>query len=88
MHETLPLPVIAILVFATLLVSAKIGHRSRGWFHRKKERVPPDTGGQATAPLLLLLSVSLTIILDLDRPRDGAVQVSQQALEDLKRSME
>ncbi|MCP3732494.1 DUF4239 domain-containing protein [Sphingomonas sp. MG17] len=39
----------------------------------------------ATAILVLLVTISLTIILDLDRPRDGAIQVSQEALEDLWR---
>jgi ABC-type multidrug transport system fused ATPase/permease subunit len=40
----------------------------------------------ATAQLVLLLSLALTIILDIDRPRSGAIQVSQQPMIDLRQS--
>ena len=41
----------------------------------------------ATSLLLMLLSLALTIIHDIDRPRSGAIQVSQQPLLDLRQSM-
>jgi hypothetical protein len=41
----------------------------------------------ATALLLVLLTLALTVILDLDRPRGGAILVSQQPLADLRVSM-
>ncbi|QUT06532.1 hypothetical protein KFK14_03460 [Sphingobium phenoxybenzoativorans] len=41
----------------------------------------------ATTLLLVLLTLALVVILDLDRPRDGAIEVSQQPLEDLRASM-
>ena len=41
----------------------------------------------ATTLLLVLLTLALAVILDLDRPRDGAIQVSQQPLIDLKASL-
>jgi hypothetical protein len=41
----------------------------------------------ATTLLLALLSLAVVVILDLDRPRDGAIQVSQQPLIDLKAGM-
>lgn len=40
-----------------------------------------------TALLLILLTLAHTVILDLDRPRTGAIQVSQQPMEELQRSM-
>jgi hypothetical protein len=40
-----------------------------------------------TALLLILLTLAHTVILDLDRPRAGAIQVSQQPMEELQRSM-
>jgi hypothetical protein len=41
----------------------------------------------ATTLLLVLLTLALVMILDLDRPRTGAIQVSQQPLMDLRASM-
>ncbi|MGV3770010.1 MAG: hypothetical protein ACO1NM_08290 [Sphingobium phenoxybenzoativorans] len=41
----------------------------------------------ATTLLLVLLTLALVVILDLDRPRGGAIQVSQQPLEDLRATM-
>lgn len=41
----------------------------------------------ATMLLLVLLTLALIVILDLDRPRSGAIQVSQQPLEDLRISI-
>jgi hypothetical protein len=41
----------------------------------------------ATALLLVLLTLAVVVILDLDRPRGGAIQVSQQPLLDLRASM-
>ncbi|MEY2883897.1 MAG: hypothetical protein RL490_1621 [Pseudomonadota bacterium] len=37
----------------------------------------------ATTLLFILLAMTITIILDLDRPRDGGIKVSQQAMIDL-----
>jgi hypothetical protein len=41
----------------------------------------------ATTLLLVLLTLALIVILDVDRPRSGAIQVSQQPLEDLRQSL-
>jgi hypothetical protein len=38
----------------------------------------------ATGLVLVLLSLAMVVILDLDRPRGGSIQVSQQPLTDLK----
>jgi hypothetical protein len=40
-----------------------------------------------TALLLILLTLAHMVILDLDRPRAGAIQVSQKPMEELQRSM-
>ncbi|WP_337847904.1 hypothetical protein [Sphingomonas sp.] len=37
--------------------------------------------------LLVPLTLALIVILDLNRPRSGAIQVSQQPLEDLRISI-
>lgn len=42
----------------------------------------------AASVLMLLLSISLVLILDSDRPRSGAVQVSQQPMEQLGIALE
>jgi hypothetical protein len=41
-----------------------------------------------TALLFLLLTLAITLILDLDRPRDGAITVSQQPMLDVRASMQ
>jgi hypothetical protein len=41
-----------------------------------------------TALLLVLLTLTHVIILDLDRPRVGSIQVSQQPMEDLRQSID
>jgi hypothetical protein len=41
-----------------------------------------------TALLLVLLTLSHMIVLDLDRPRSGSIQVSQQPMEDLRQSID
>jgi hypothetical protein len=41
-----------------------------------------------TALLLILLTLTHVIILDLDRPRVGSIQVSQQPMEDLRQSID
>jgi hypothetical protein len=41
-----------------------------------------------TALLLVLLTLAHLMVLDLDRPRAGSIQVSQQPMEDLRRSIE
>lgn len=41
-----------------------------------------------TALLLVLLTLSHLIVLDLDRPRSGSIQVSQQPMEDLRQSID
>jgi len=35
---------------------------------------------------MILLTLALVVILDVDRPRNGAIQVSQQPLEELRQS--
>jgi len=40
-----------------------------------------------TVLLILLLTLAHVVILDLDRPRTGAIQVSQQPMEELERSI-
>ena len=41
-----------------------------------------------TALLLVLLTLSHMVVLDLDRPRSGSIQVSQQPMEDLRQSID
>jgi hypothetical protein len=73
-----PERVLSILLLYALLSVTMLGYiqASGGRAHR----IP-------TALLLVLLTLAITIILDLDRPRDGAIQVSQKPLEDLRASM-
>jgi hypothetical protein len=67
--------VFAVLVLYALLSAAMLGYTSaiKGHPHRF-----------ATGVVLILLTLALGIILDLDRPRSGAIQVSQAPLEALQ----
>jgi hypothetical protein len=69
--------VLDILLLYAVLSAAMLGYASaaKGRPHR-----------MATAMVLVLLTLALVMILDVDRPRSGAIQVSQQPLEDLQRS--
>lgn len=73
-----PAEVLAILVLYAALSMVMLGYilAINGHPHRV-----------ATGLLLVLLTLALVVILDLDRPRSGAIEVSQQPLLDLKASM-
>ena len=46
-----------------------------------------DRSTVATAVLTLVLSVVIILILDLDRPYEGLLTVSQQAMQDVRATM-
>jgi hypothetical protein len=66
-------------VFQVLILYAVLSMVMLGYVLASKNR----RHRVATAILVLLVTISLTIILDLDRPRNGAIQVSQLPLEEL-----
>lgn len=69
--------VLDVLLLYAVISAAMLGYTaaSKGRPHRL-----------ATAMVLCLLTPALTMILDIDRPRGGAIQVSQQPLEQLYQS--
>jgi prepilin signal peptidase PulO-like enzyme (type II secretory pathway) len=73
-----PIQVLGVLILYSALSTVMLGYILAG-------------GGQphrvATGLLLVLLTLALVMIVDLDRPRGGAIHVSQQPLYDLKASM-
>jgi hypothetical protein len=73
----IPDRVLSILLLYAILSSVMLGYvlSVSGRPHRG-----------ATVLMLVLLTLALVVILDLDRPRNGAIQVSQRPLEDLKAS--
>jgi hypothetical protein len=73
-----PAQVLGVLLLYAVLSMAMLGyHLAAGG---RPHRI-------ATALLLVLLTLALVVILDLDRPRSGAIQVSQQPLEALRSSL-
>lgn len=74
----IPDRVLHVLLLYTLLSAVMIGYMLAvsGRPHRA-----------ATVLMLILLTLALVVILDLDRPRSGAIQVSQQPMEDLQASL-
>ena len=44
--------------------------------------------GYQTAKYRIVFSIVLVLIVDLDRPRQGMLQVTQQAMIDLRKSMQ
>jgi hypothetical protein len=74
----IPDRVLAILLLYAFLSAVMLGYilSANGRPHRI-----------ATAMLLALMTLALIVILDLDRPRTGAILVSQQPMIDLKASL-
>ena len=69
--------ILALLVYATISAGI-LGYVTRG----------TRRGTQVSATLLfILLTLAITLILDLDRPRTGSIVVSQAPLLDLKASI-
>jgi hypothetical protein len=69
--------VLDVLLLYALLSAAMLGYASAA--KGKPQRI-------ATSAVMVLLTLAMTMILDIDRPRGGAIQVSQQPLEELKRA--
>jgi hypothetical protein len=69
--------VLTVLLLYAVLSAAMLGYTSAA--KGKPQRI-------ATLSVQVLLTLALVMILDLDRPRSGAIQVSQQPLEELKQS--
>ena len=69
--------VLTVLLLYAVLSAAMLGYTSAA--KGKPQRI-------ATLSVQLLLTLALVMILDIDRPRSGAIQVSQRPLEELKQS--
>jgi hypothetical protein len=69
--------VLNVLLLYALLSAAMLGYTSAA--KGKAQRL-------ATSAVLVLLTLAMVMILDIDRPRSGAITVTQQPLEDLKQS--
>jgi hypothetical protein len=78
LRNPIPPTILGTLYLAALLVMAALGY-ARG--------LTGDRSVVATFVLLVVLAVVLTVIIDFDRPYEGLLTVSQQAMRDLKASM-
>lgn len=74
----IPDEVLAMLLLYATLSAGMLGHLMAS-------RTQPHRG--ATTLLLALVSLAMVLILDVDRPLGGAIQVSQKPLEDLRARM-
>lgn len=74
----IPARVLDVLILYAVMSAAVVGYvmRAAGKRHRT-----------VTLILFALLTLALTLILDLDRPRNGAILVSQQPMMDVRASM-
>jgi uncharacterized membrane protein len=74
----IPAEVLLVLILYAIAAAAIVGYvmRAAGKRHRA-----------ITLVVFLLLTLALMLILDLDRPRSGAIQVSQQPMLDVRASM-
>ena len=69
--------VLNVLLLYALLSAAMLGYTSAA--KGKPQRI-------ATSAVLMLLTLAMVMILDIDRPRTGAITVTQQPMEELKQS--
>jgi hypothetical protein len=74
-REHIPMLVIDLLVLFSVVTTAIIGYTTAA--KRRVNRIP-------NAGFLLLLTLAFAMVIDLDRPRAGLVQVSQQPMEELR----
>jgi len=74
----IPARVMQVLFLYALLTMGMLGYNLAG--HGKRHRI-------ATVMLVSLLTLALVVILDIERPRTGSIQVSQQPMETLKESL-
>ena len=74
----IPDRVLQVLLLYALLAMVLLGYIFGA--NRRPHRI-------ATTMLLLLLSMAIIVILDIDRPRSGAIQVSQFPMESLRASI-
>ena len=77
-YARVPETILLLLLFGSALTLAMVGYGA-GLTRRRS----PLTA----LVLVVALSAVLTIVIDLDRPREGFVQVSQQALLELQRQL-
>jgi hypothetical protein len=75
----IPARVMQVLFLYALLTMGMLGYNLAG--HGKRHRI-------ATVMLVSLLTLALVVILDIERPRTGSIQVSQQPMEALKTSLQ
>jgi len=69
--------VLTVLLLYAVLAAAMLGYTAAA--KGRPQRI-------ATVCVLVAMTLALVMILDIDRARSGAIQVSQQPLEDLKQS--
>lgn len=69
--------VLDVLLLYALLSAAMLGYASAA--KGRPQRI-------ATGAVMVLLTLAMVMILDIDRPRAGAIQISQQPLEELKQA--
>jgi hypothetical protein len=78
LRNPIPPTILGTLYLSAFLVMAALGY-ARG--------LTGDRNVVATVVLLVVLSVVLTVIIDFDRPYEGLLTVSQQAMRDVQASM-
>ena len=69
--------VLSVLLLYAILSAAMLGYTAAA--KGRPQRI-------ATSAVMVLLTLAMVMILDIDRPRNGSIQVSQQPLEDLQQS--
>jgi hypothetical protein len=75
LERHVPEPVLFLMFLAFVMMSLLIGYAAGVSGHRATF---------ATYMLLVLVSCMIFIVIDLDRPRRGLIEVSQQSLNDLQ----
>jgi hypothetical protein len=77
-RNRIPIPIWGALYFTAILVMLGVGYH---------EGLTSTTRTLATPVLVVTFSVVLWLLADLDRPHEGFIKVSQQAMIDLRKSM-
>ena len=77
--DSLPIGGVFVTYAVVAAIVSEIGYRLGRWW---QNRTPEEREGPTA--MIVVLGAVITTVVDLDRPRDGFLQVNQQPLIDLQ----
>jgi len=86
--DSVPIWGIFLATIALVIAVHEIGYQVGGWALRRGGAKSDVSGAMVGATMALAFSIVLSLVADLDRPSEGYVNVSQQAMVDLQAKLD